>query len=189
MSMTNRQRAAFMASASYMSSLKLSSAGAAAPPYDQDTNNKARAYVLANSREMFQQVAQVVPGAPLVGQVINIPLRNVGLVKRLIVRITANVAQGAAENQNLTKWGLSNFCSNINVTDLSNYQRINTTGWHLTALASLRRQGAYGAAFLNDSPVNFGSNFAVNSSPAQITTVKPVSFYYELPMSYSDTDL
>lgn len=180
---------AFYTSRNYLSDLRLGQAGAAAPQYDQAANNQARAYVLANSREMFQQVAQFVPAAPIAGQVVNIPLRNVGLVKRLIVRITANVAQSAAENQNLTKWGLANFCSNINVTDLSNYQRVNTTGWHLTALATLRRQGAYGAAFLNDSPVNFGSNFPVNNSPAQITAVKPVSFYYEVPLSYSDTDL
>ena len=90
-----------------------------APAYDQETNNRARAFVLANSREMYQQVAQVTPAAPLAGQVINIPLRNVGLVKRLIVKVTANVAQTAAESQNLTKWGLSNFFSNVNVTDLS----------------------------------------------------------------------
>jgi hypothetical protein len=165
-------------------------ASAAAPQqYNQQMNDQARAYVLANSREMFQQVAQFVPAAPIAGQVINIPLRNVGLVKRLVVKITGTVAQGAAENQNLTKWGLANIASNINVTDLSNYQRVNTTGWHLTALATLRRQGAYGAAFLNDSPVNFGSNFAVNNAPAQITTAKTFSFYYEIPLAYSDTDL
>lgn len=163
---------------------------AAAPQqYNQQMNDQARAYVLANSREMFQQVAQIVPAAPIIGQVINIPLRNVGLVKRLVIKVTGTVAQGAAENQNLTKWGLANIASNINVTDLSNYQRVNTTGWHLTALATLRRQGAYGAAFLNDSPVNFGSNFAVNNAPAQITAAKTFSFYYEIPLAYSDTDL
>lgn len=157
--------------------------------YTQDQNNAARAYVLANSREMFQQVAQVTPAAPIAGQVINIALRNVGLVKRLLVKITGNVAQTGVETQNLTRNGLANIFSNINVTDLSNYQRINTTGWHLTYLATLRRQGAYGAAFLNDSPVNFGSNFLVNNCPAQITAVKAFSFYYELPLSYSDVDL
>jgi hypothetical protein len=157
--------------------------------YTQQMNDQARAVVLANSREMFQQVAQgTLQGTPA-GQVINVPLRNVGLVKRLIVKFTANVAQGAAETQSLTKYGLANFCSNINVTDLSNYQRVNTAGWHLTNLATLRRQGAYGAAFLNDSPVAYGSNFNVNNSPAVITAAKPVSWYYEIPLAYSDTDL
>lgn len=157
--------------------------------YTQEMNDQARAYVLGNSREMFQQVAQVVPAAPLVGQVINIPLRNVGLVKRLIVEVTGTVAQTAAETQNLTQWGLSNIFSNLNVTDLSNYQRVNTTGWHLHALASLRRQAAYGAAYLNDSPVNFGSNFKVNNVPAAIQAAQAFRFFYEIPLAYSDTDL
>lgn len=185
------KRRAYSGAAVFNNDFRLASAGAApaTPQYTQDMNNQARAYVLANAREMFQQVAQFTPQAPIVGQVINIPLRNVGLVKRLLVEVSANVTQGAAETQNLSKWGLANFFSNINVTDLSNYQRINTAGWHLTALATLRRQGAYGAAYLNDSPINFGSNFLVQNSPASITTVKPVRFFYELPMAYSDTDL
>lgn len=157
--------------------------------YTQAMNDQARAFVLANSREMFQQVAAATLQAPLAGQVVNVPLRNVGLVKRLILKFTGTVAQGAAETQSLTKYGLANICTNINVTDLSNYQRVNTTGWHLTNLATLRRQGAYGASFLNDSPVNYGSNFLVNNCPAQITAAKNFSFYYEIPLAYSDTDL
>lgn len=163
----------------------------ASQQYTQQMNDQARAIVIANSREMFQQVAQGTIAAPLTGQngVVNVALRNVGLVKRLILKLTATVAQGAAETQTLTKYGLANFCSNINVNDLSNYQRINTSGWHLTNLATLRRQGAYGAAFLNDSPVNYGSNFAVNNAPAQVQAAKTITFYYELPLAYSDTDL
>ena len=160
--------------------------------YNVSDNMNARNLVLANSREMVQQVGQAFIAAPFAAgtpQPITIQLRNVGLVKRLIVKVTATVAQGAAENQVLTQLGLSNFFSNINVTDLSNYQRINTAGWHLNALATLRRQAAYGAAYLNDAPYNFGSNFAVNSSPAVITAAKPISFYYEVPLAYSDADL
>jgi hypothetical protein len=184
-------RRAFISGMTNTDQVGMQQAAAASAPqqYTQQMNDQARAFVLANSREMFQQVAQVVVPAPIIGQVVNIPLRNVGLVKRIVLKVTGSVAQGAAETQSLTKYGLANIFSNINITDLSNYQRINTTGWHLTNLATLRRQGAYGAAFLNDSPVNYGSNFLVNNCPAQITTVKPFSFYYELPLAYSDTDL
>ena len=161
----------------------------AAQSYTQQMNDQARMFVLANSREMFQQITTGTLAGTLPGQIVNIPLRNVGLVKRLILKFTGTVAQGAAETQSLTKYGLANLCSNINVTDLSNYQRINTAGWHLTNIATLRRQGAYGASFLNDSPVNYGSNFLVNNCPAQITAAKNFSFYYELPLAYSDTDL
>lgn len=164
-------------------------AASAPQQYTQAMNDQARAYVLANSREMFQQISQQVVPAPIIGQVVNVVLRNVGLVKRLVLKVTGTVAASGAETQSLTKYGLANIFSNINVTDLSNYQRINTTGWHITNIATLRRQGAYGAAFLNDSPVAYGSNYLVNNCPAQITGAKNFSFYYELPMAYSDTDL
>ena len=184
-------KAGMMSDTSHASLMMLQDA-AAQPKYSAADNMNARNMILANAREMYQQVGQVFIANPLAGGVplpVTVQLRNVGLVKRLVVKVTATVAQGAAENQILTQFGLSNIFSNVNVTDLSNYQRINTTGWHLHFLASLRRQAAYGAAFLNDGPVNIGSNFAVNSSPAVVTAAKPISFYYELPLAYSDTDL
>lgn len=159
--------------------------------YTPEQNAQARAYVLGVSRDMFQQVySQSVP-APIIGQQLNIQLRNVGLVKRLIVKVTGTIAVAGAETQNLTKWGLSNIFSNAQVTDLSNYQRINTAGWHLYALASLRRQGAYGAAYVNDAPVQMGSNIPVNNGPAAVTAAgsKNFTMFYELPMAYSDVDL
>jgi hypothetical protein len=166
-----------------------STGGSSGGGYSMQQNIADRNFVLANAREMFQVVATNTPSAPLVGQQITIPLRNVGLVKRLIIEITGTVAQGAAEVQALTPFGLANVCSNINVTDLSNYQRVNTTGWHLTFLASLRRQAAYGASFLTDTPFGLGSNFAVNNCPAAITAAKPFRMFYEVPLAYSDTDL
>lgn len=165
---------------------------AAAPQqarYTQEQNNMARAFVLANSREMLQVVSTQTLTGTLPGQVVTIPLRNVGLVKRLIVEVTGTVAQTAAETQNLTQWGLANLFSNLNVTDLSNYQRINTTGWHLHAMASLRRQAPYGAAFINDQPLNMGSSFLVQNAPASVTTAKSFRWFYEVPLSYSDIDL
>lgn len=162
-----------------------------APKYTMDQNNQARAYVLGTSRDMFQQVfSQAVP-APIIGQTVNVQLRNVGLVKRLVIKVTGTIAQNVAatDTQNLTKWGLSNIFSNVNVTDLSNYQRVNTAGWHLYALASLRRQGAYGASFVNDAPVQMGSNFAVNTAPAAVTVAKNFVMYFEVPLAYSDVDL
>jgi len=164
----------------------------AQPSYTQQQNDAARAFVIGNSREMFQQVySQAVP-APIVNNTQAIQLRNVGMVKRLIVEVTGTVAATAAETQNLTKWGLANIFSNINVTDLSNYQRINTAGWHLYALSSLRRQMAYGAAYLNDAPVAMGSNMRVNDGPQTVnagTGAQNFRMFYELPLAYSDVDL
>lgn len=164
----------------------------AAPSYTQQQNDAARAYVIANSREMFQQVYAGAVPAPIVGNTTAIQLRNVGMVKRLVVEVTGTVAATAGETQNITKWGLANIFSNINVTDLSNYQRINTTGWHLYTLASLRRQMAYGAAYLNDAPVSFGANMQVNDGPATVnagTGAKTFRMFFECPLAYSDVDL
>lgn len=177
------------ADASVMMQQAAPSAQGGGGQYSMQQNIADRNFVLANAREMFQVVATNTPSAPLVGQQITIPLRNVGLVKRLIVEVTGTVAQGAAEVQSLSPFGLANVMSNINVTDLSNYQRVNTTGWGLTYLASLRRQGAYGASYLTDTPFGLGSNFSVNNAPAAVTAAKNFRMFYEIPLAYSDTDL
>jgi hypothetical protein len=168
-------------------------ANAAASPapqqYTQAMNDQARALIVGTCREMFQQVySQAVP-TPVLGATITIPLRNVGLVKRLLVEVTATVTQGAAEQQSLTPFGLANFFSNISVTDLSNYNRINTSSWHLFMLATLRRQAAYAAAYLNDSPVGIGSNVQVMGPNNPVTAARVVRAFFECPLSYSDLDL
>lgn len=164
----------------------------AAPAYTQAQNDQARAYIIATSREMTQGVYSGAVPAPIVNNTTAVQLRNVGMVKRLIIEVTGTVAATAAETQSLTKWGLANIFSNVNVTDLSNYQRVNTTGWHLYALASLRRQMAYGASYLNDAPVDMGSNLQVNDGPASVnagTGAKPFRMFFEVPLAYSDVDL
>jgi len=76
------------------------------------------------------------------------------------------------------------------LTDLNNNTRINTTGWHLHMLATARRQGAYGAAFVNNSPISIGANYNVIVSPPQFTAGnQSIVMYYEIPIAYSDMDL
>ena len=167
-------------------------AGNTTPQYTQAQNMQARSAILASARDMLQVTNTNVVAAPIVGVPQNIQLRNVGLTKRLLLEITGTVAATGAETQNLTKWGLANIFSNIQVTDLANYNRINTTGWHLYTLACLRRQMAYGAAYLNDAPVGLGSNIQVNNGPVAVnagTGGKTFRMFVELPLSYSDTDL
>lgn len=154
----------------------------------QQRNAMARQAVLANSVNMWQPISTQSFASPL-GEVINIPLRNVGLIKKLVVEVSFSIAQASAETLSLTPWGVSNFFSNVTFTDLSNQNRINTTGWHLFALATLRRQRAYGAAFTNDSPVDMGDNYSVMDAPAAVTTIQNVRFFMEIPLAYGDFDL
>lgn len=154
-------------------------------------NAQARAIVLANSVSMRQAIAQETITNFQVGQAMtrNIPLRNVGMVKKLYIFITATVAQAAAETLTKTAWGPANFLSNITFSDYANYQRINTTGWHMHGLASVKNRAVFGAAFTSDTPTGFGSTVPVISAPQTITTAQTVNMMYEIPFAYSDTDL
>jgi hypothetical protein len=170
----------------------MAAAGAAQPQYTAQMNMAARQAILSSAREMWQVTNTNVIAAPIVGIPQNIPLRNIGMCKRLLLEVTGTVAATGAETQNLTKWGLANIFSQVIVTDLANYNRIQTTGWHLFSLASLRRQMAYGAAYLNDSPVNMASNIAVNNGPSSVnagTGAKTFRMFFELPLAYGDNDL
>lgn len=158
----------------------------------QQFNAIARDAIITRALEMEQTIYNQTIPTPNIGQVVNIPIRPVGLVKRLIVEINGTVAPGAAETQNLTKIGLANLLSQVVFTDLNNQQRIITTGWHLHFLACVRHQRAYGAAVFNDSPINIGANLAVIAAPAAIQSATQVGqkfrMFYEIPLAYSDRD-
>ena len=126
------------------------------------------------------------------GSVLTFYLRNVGLVKRLICRFTATVTNPAGPTQNLTALGLANFISNITFFDLGNNQRINTTGWHLTAIASAKRRRVFGAAYTSDTPLGYGNNNnRTMFAPASIAsnTATEIDFQLEIPFVKNDMDL
>ncbi len=156
-------------------------------PYQQ--NMWARNMVLQRSIDMTQQIfAVTLTGNPR-GQIINVPLRNVGLIKKLVVETSFTIVQAAAETLTRTAWGPANIFSNVTLTDLSNQTRVNTTGWHLHMLATARRQAAYAAAFTNDSPVLIASNVPVEVAPSPVTTIQTVRHFMEIPLAYGDYDL
>lgn len=159
----------------------------------QQANDAATALILQQSQPMFQQMlSQAVNGDnAALGQVYNFNLINVGLNRRIVVEISGTIKPANGEVLNASPFGIMNLISNVTLTDLSNYQRINTNGRHLFALATARRSGAFGAAFLNDSPVQMGSNMAINSAPAQIAGANgaPFRIFLELPLAYHENDL
>lgn len=158
---------------------------------NQQQRNAVLAYGIDESINIYTTTFTP-PNAGNIGQVINIPLRNVGLVKKFVVLVHAVVSVSAAETQTLTKYGPANFFSQFLLTDLQNQTRINTTGWHLTAVAAARRNSVYGAAFSNDNPGSFGSiNNNVISAPATMTGAGNHDVYmaYEIPVSYNENDL
>lgn len=155
-----------------------------------DMNIRARQYVIEQTVDMWQPLpAQTQVGANPRGQVFNFQARNVGLIKRFIIEVTGTIVQAAAETLTRTAFSAANIFSQIVLTDLNNFQRISTTGWHMYLLGTARRQRAFGAAFTNDSPVLQGNNSLTAVLPSPVTTAQNFRFFFEVPVSYSDTDL
>lgn len=141
--------------------------------------------------DIWQPQNPSLPLNPQPGTVITTYLRNVGLVKRLVLRFQATVTAGASA-QTRTPWGLSNFISNVTFWDLGNNQRINTTGWHLMAIASAKRRTVFGAAYTNDSPCGYDAqNTGLMSAPTPIAPggSGEIDFFLEIPFVKNDTDL
>src|SRR6516164_5294362 len=100
--------------------------------------------------DMWQQLNPILPSAVGPGSVITIQLRNVGLVKRLVVELSATITAGATSTQTLTPLGLANMISNITFIDLGNNTRINTTGWHLNVISIVKRRRVFCASYTSD---------------------------------------
>lgn len=155
-------------------------------------NITARNILLENCIDMWQEIFSTTFTDPR-GEILNVPVRNVGLIKRFVIEIEftfGRAATGDAANYSLTEIGLANTLSNVIFTDLSNQTRVNTSGWHLHMLATARRQMAFGAAFTNDAPIGIASNYAVISGGAvNSATATKVRMFYEIPVAYGDYDL
>jgi len=141
---------------------------------------------------MWQALNPPVPANAGPGTVLTIQLRNVGLVKRLLVHMTVRITGAVGFASNLTPLGLANLVSNFTFTDLANNQRINTAGWHLVLLSSVKRRRVWGSAAVTDTPFGYGSNFTTNRAPAVIAAspaFMDLDVYYEVPFAYNDHDL
>lgn len=154
-------------------------------------NKQIRDMIVANAVDLTQQIFTTNVTTYVAGQAfpVNIAVRNVGLIKRFWIEIVYQYHQGAAETQTKTAFGAANTFSQIVLTDLNNQTRINTTGWHLHFLATVRRQLAFGAAFTNSDPSGIAQNWGLMTTPSPITTVQTGRWFYEIPVAYSDTDL
>lgn len=159
--------------------------------YTQDNNDAAQRAVLAVAQPMIQQVNLTsIPGTNTAqNQVLNIPLQNVGLNTLVTIEVSGTIAQAAAETLQRTAWSLANFFSNVRLTDLSNYDRINTSGLHLFALSCLKSKGVFGASYMTDTPVQMGSNYRVMFSPATVIGAVNFRIFFDLPLAYHEFDL
>jgi len=161
--------------------------------YNQQMNDNAAAAILALAQPMLQPMFTFSLGGnnAVQGQTYSQNLNNIGLNTDVFLEITGNITNGAGETLTKTPWGIFNLISNLQLTDLSNFQRVNTYGWHLHMLASARGRGAFGAAFLNDSPAGFGSNWLTQNAPSSVASgvATPFRVFFHIPLAYSPRDL
>lgn len=159
----------------------------------QAYNLQARNIVLRNAMEMRQRILTQTFTTGT-GTQITIPVRNVGLIKKFIVKVQATISGSAGVTHTLQPLGGANFFSQVVFTDLSNLQRINTAGWHLQAIATAKARNIYGSAITStDTPMGYGNNYTqVQSAPQTITATAAASnvfLFFEIPVCYSDDDL
>lgn len=142
--------------------------------------------------DMWQQLNPIMPSSVGPGSVITVQLRNVGLVKRLVFEFSATVTAGATTTQTLTPLGLTNLISNITFVDLGNNTRINSTGWHLNLVSSVKRRRVFCAAYTSDTPNGYGNNNnRVMFAPATIAANanSAIKFILEVPFVKNNHDL
>jgi hypothetical protein len=138
---------------------------------------------------------------PATTPVLNIVPRNVGLILRFIVEITASftttVPGSGTATATLTDFGALNVFNNIQFTDLQNNQRHNTYGFHFGLLSSFKERQAFaGASTLAAADANFGNNFPIVTATGTIASTAGSAAgtgtcrtVLEIPIAYSDDDL
>jgi hypothetical protein len=157
------------------------------------TNRMARQAILQRALEMTQLVYSQSIAAPGPGNnIITVPPRPVGLIKGFWVELTGTVNSGAL-TLDPTTLNVSNFLSNVTFYDLNNNLRINTPGWHLHLLNSVKARRPFVSAYTTDNPCGFGSNMGANNwifSPGPlVATTGTIRMLYWVPLAYSDRDL
>lgn len=158
----------------------------------QAQNLAVRQQVLATSVLMKQQIASATIANSAQTQV-NVPTQNVGLITGFLLKVVAQIANPAAGSTvyNITPNGPANLLQNVIFTDLQNYQRINTSGWHLSVVKSLRQKSPFGSSTPTDSPMGYGSNWTVIKAPATIAvnTTGTLTMYFWIPCAFSEDNL
>lgn len=162
----------------------------------EQINGIARSAINAQSVRMEQQIFSTTIATPVTTQPqVTVNPRNVGLVKGFWVQVTFTVSNGSAVQLNLSDFGPANIFSQIQFNDLSNNTRIQTPGWHVHLINTLKRRHIFGAAMVagaTDAPVQFGSNFTGQiSAPATIPAggTGLCTMWYYVPLAYDEEDL
>lgn len=166
-------------------------------------NAQARALILSSALPMtaiIQAQTIVNPG----NIQINVIPRPVGLGRKFTVEILATISAGAS-TLTPTNFNVANIISQFVFNDLQNYTRIQTAGWHVNMMNTVKERAVFGAVYTTDSPIKYGNNLNTTASgaggigsgsgvmvcPASIAPngTGIVKIIYEIPLAYSERDL
>ncbi|MDE2019966.1 MAG: hypothetical protein KGJ13_06510 [Patescibacteria group bacterium] len=187
--------AALVSSANASDYAYMSSTGQAAAPTAAQVKaaNLANRQAIVQSAMKKQQQVFSQTFSPASQTVLNIQPRYAGLILGFYVDVAATLTLGT-NNALRTQFGAANFIQQVVFTDLSNNTRIQTTGWHLNAINSVKAQRPYQAVMSinSDYPVGYGEVFTANiaTAPATLTTAgATVHMLFWVPLAYSEVDL
>lgn len=159
----------------------------------RQANMLARQLVTGSAVKRTQQIYSRTVNAAN-ENVLQIQPRYAGLLLGFYVTVQANIAVGAMGTP-LTKtpFGPLNLVNQFRFDDLNNNTRIQTTGWHVGLLNSMRAGAPYLACRTNTAyPVDFGRSFAtLFNAPDSIAAGAnaDIAATYFIPISYSQQDL
>lgn len=163
-------------------------------------NAIARAAIKARAVRREQQIFSQAGIVPANTPVVTVIPQNVGLILGFWIQVIHTINNGSAVQIDATDFNAANSLSQIQFNDLNNNTRIQTSGWHLNFVNSVRGRRPYGTSFIGgkgggtgiDDPVNYGANWSINSCPANIAAAdatKKVTQWYWVPLAYSEDDL
>lgn len=137
--------------------------------------------VLKQTSYRFTKDLGVTTGGTL-GGTTRVKLYNVGLITRLLVRVTASLTIGTAVAVPSDKAPF-NLISTVKLTDFDNVDRVNCTGFELFSVNCARRRTYYGHN--NEAAPAVWSN---PTTPTAVATA-PINFFIEVPVAYDEQDL
>lgn len=159
-------------------------------------NAIARQAIKARSVKETQPIFSASSIVPANTPVVTVNPRNVGLLTGFWVKVTHVVHNGSGVQIDLTDFGPANALSQIQFNDFNNQTRLQTSGWHLAFVNSVKQRRPFGTALVHttgiDAPTNYGSNWTQQiSAPANIAAAGngTVIMWYYVPLAYSSDDL
>ncbi len=157
----------------------------------QSYNFQARNLLLENAKRsrqgLFSQT--FVPNGS--NNTLSMPVRNVGLITGFWVHVQATLNNAGAAAITPTAFGIDNLLSNITFNDFGNYQRINSSGWHLAKLASLKMGRVVGGSVQFANAGAWGNNWNLYQQPVSIAAGGngTLETWYHVPIARSRHDL